>query len=119
MSQMTPPSFAGKTLPQLDAGVFEQKLDRAMRDVAHAVANPEIDGKKKGKVVIELTMQRQGEGHQVKVEHKIVSEAPTRRGKNIDHDMTETPLHVNPDGSLTVYPDNQLDMINTHEETHA
>lgn len=118
MSQIITPRFAEHTLPVLDAGVFEEKLNRAMRDVAFAVVTND-DNRKKGKVTIELTFERINETEQINLGHKVVWEMPTAKGKRIEHNDTSTALFVNRSGTMTITPEAQLsfDAFKTTRET--
>lgn len=107
MSQNITPRFAEHTLPVLDAGVFEEKLNRAIRDVAFAVVTND-DARKKGKVTIELTFERINETEQVNLSHKIIHEMPMAKGKRIEHNDTSTALFVNRSGTMTITPEKQL-----------
>ena len=110
MSQMITPRFAEHTLPVLDAGVFEEKLNRAIRDVAFAVVTND-DGRKKGKVSIELTFERINLTEQINLSHKLIHEMPMAKGKRIEHNDTATAVFVNRSGTLTIAPESQLDLI--------
>lgn len=92
-----------ETLNDLDAGVFSAKLTRAVKDVAIGA----VEYGKTGKVVIDLTMKRIGESHQVNLEHKLKYDKPTLRGKSIEEDATSTPMHVGRGGKITLMPDTQ------------
>lgn len=109
-------SFAEETLPDLDGGVFDQKLSQAVRDAALRVANHE-NGNVKGKVTVELQISRIGESRQVTMAHKLASTVPTKRGKKSEEDLTQTPLHVGRGGRLTITPDTQTDMFNATESS--
>lgn len=117
MSQTITPKFAEKTLPELDAGVFEEKLNRSIRDIALATVTND-DSRKRGEVTIKLKMERVKETHQISLTHRIETSRPTPNGKEAIHDETNTVLYVNHDGSLTVTPDNQMDFLkNPTKET--
>lgn len=93
-------------LGELNAGVFEQKLDAALSDCA---LNTVIYGEKgkAGKVTITIELARIGESHQVAMKHSLEFRKPTARGFASEKDSTETPLHVGRGGVLTVTPDTQ------------
>lgn len=93
----------GQFFTDLGAGVFDQKLSAVLSDVAGAV----MDHNKAGKVTIELNMKRLGESHQVVVAHKLKFDRPTSRGKAMEEDTTETPMHVGAKGSLSFFPPDQ------------
>lgn len=91
-------------LGDLDAGVFQRKLSRAMADTALAVTTQ--DGKsRKGKVTVTFDFSRLSEnGNQVNVTHSLDYSLPTRRGKKSEKDATETPMYVGANGTLTMLP---------------
>lgn len=103
------------TLADLDAGVFLQKISKAVRDTAVGVVAHGDKGRK-GKVVIELSMQRIGESAQVALAHKLHFERPTKRGKSVEEDTTETALYVGRGGALSIVPETQGKLFNHHRE---
>lgn len=106
-------------ISELDGGVFENKLSRAISDVAIGVVN---EGKP-GKVVITLDMKPIGNGHQVAIDHKLSFVRPTRKGKLSEEDATQTPMHVGPQGRLSMFPENQNQLFDKQghvkEETNG
>lgn len=100
-------------LAELDGGVFEQKLSRAVSEVAIGVVN---EGKP-GKVTITLDMKPIGNGHQVTIDHKLSFVRPTRKGRLSEDDSTQTPMHVGPQGRLTMFPENQNQLFDKHGHT--
>lgn len=93
-----------ETLQDLDAGVFVQKLSRAVQEAAEATVY-QGDNNKKGKVTVELTMKRIEGSQQLALEHKLIYEKPTRRGKSREEDSTSTALYVGQRGRLSIMPD--------------
>lgn len=93
-------------LGELNAGVFEQKLDAALSACALNTAFYGDKGKT-GEVTIKLTLTRIGESNQVAMKHSLEFKKPTTRGSATEKDTTETPLHVGVGGRLTVTPDTQ------------
>jgi hypothetical protein len=87
-------------LPDLNAGVFEQQINRALSDVA---ANCVTHGKA-GSVTLTFKMKQIGEGSQVNLTHSIKSVVPKPRGKVTEEATTDTPLHVQMGGRLTLFP---------------
>jgi len=61
-----------KILEDMNAGVFEQQINRAMSDVA---ANVATYGKK-GEVVLKFRLKRIGNSNQVVIDHSIKSVIP-------------------------------------------
>lgn len=104
---------ATETLADLDAGIFLQKVSQALKDTAIGTVAHGDNGKA-GKVIIELSMKRLGESSQVTMAHKLKFERPTKRGKAIEEDTTETVLYVHPRTGLSIMPDNQMDFINSN-----
>lgn len=91
----------------LDGGVFAQKLARALSEVAGGV----VDHDAKGRIDIQLNMQRIGQSYQVNIGHTLKYTVPTLRGKISEEDTTETPMHVNTGGKLSIFPENQHQMF--------
>lgn len=92
-----------KFVGELDAGVFKQKLDRALSDVAMSC----IATGKSGKVTITLDLKQIGNTHQVTVSHKLVYSKPTANGKMAEENETKTPMHVGSGGALSMFPEHQ------------
>lgn len=87
----------------LDGGVFIQKLARALSEVAGGV----VDHDRKGRIDIQLNLERIGQSYQVNIAHTLKYTVPTLRGKISEEDTTETPMHVNTGGKLSIFPENQ------------
>ena len=90
-------------LHDLNAGVYEQQINLAMSDVP---ANVVTHGKK-GLVQITLEFEQIGESHQVAVTHSLKVVTPKQRGRVIEETESETPLHVERGGKLTLFPNAQ------------
>lgn len=93
----------GSLLGELNAGVFEQQINRALSDVAANVC----ETGKKGEVTLTFKLSRIEDSNQVAMSHKIKSLVPKQRGKVIEEHETSTPLHVGRGGRLTIFPDTQ------------
>ena len=93
-------------LGDLNCGVFEQQLDKAISDVALGV----VTNSKPGKVTIELELKQIGEGQQVNVTHRLKYVKPTQRGKLTEDAATDTPMHVGAGGVVTLFPNHQTRM---------
>lgn len=87
----------------LNAGVFAQQVNRALSDVSVAV----VDTGKKGKVTLTFDIKQIGESCQVAVAHKLAYVKPMKKGKATEEYTTETPLHVGPGGTLSLFPEEQ------------
>ena len=101
--------FGQDTLPDLDGGVFEEKLSRAISDVARSVVLSD-DAKRTGKVIVELTVSKIGES-QVQVAHKLSQKKLTAKGDVTENNTTSTPLFVHTSGKLSVFQQKQEDMF--------
>lgn len=100
---MTETTNIAELLGELNAGVFEQQLNRALSDVA---ANVCTCGKP-GEVVITFKLKQIEQSSQVSMSHALKVLTPKPRGKIVEHHETATPLHVGPGGRLTIFPNNQ------------
>jgi hypothetical protein len=105
MTEIKTPYCFGKTLGELDAGIFLDKVSRAMLDVAGSV----ILTHRAGKVVIELTMAQIGETAQIELKHKLTFHKPTLRGKASEEEQTSTSAWVGKRG-LSLMPDTQTSL---------
>lgn len=90
-------------LPELDAGIFADKINRALSDVALGC----VTTGKKGKVVITLDLAQIANSNQVNLEHSLKYVKPTGNGKLTEENTTATPMHVGVGGKLTLFPENQ------------
>jgi hypothetical protein len=90
-------------LSELDAGVFEQKLARALSDVAMGA----VTTGKKGKVIITFDMAQIANSSQVNLSHSLKYIKPTGNGRVTEENTTATPMHVGAAGKLTLFPDTQ------------
>jgi len=91
----------GNFIEELGAGVFREKLAHALSEAALATVT-HGNGKRKGKVSIELTFSQIGENDQVIITHKLSYLTLTKRGKRAEEDTTETPMFVGKGGVLSV-----------------
>ncbi len=102
-------------LPDLDGGLFEQKIGDALSDIALSV----VTTGKQGKFAIEFDIKQIGNSSQVTIGHTLKYTKPTRRGKVVEEDKTETPMHVGKTGDMTLFPENQLDLIPREDREKA
>lgn len=88
-------------ISELTGGAFEQQIGMAISDVAKQV----VKTGKKGQVKITLDMSLLGEvgGGQVNIKHKLEYNAPETFGTRKEDYARETPMHVNLDGSVTLF----------------
>lgn len=100
-------------LQELDAGVFAQKLARALADVALGV----VTTGKTGKVTMQIDMKQIANGSQINMDHKLLYVKPTGNGKATEENTTSTAVYVGSGGKLTLLPDRQNDFFrNTQKE---
>ncbi len=90
-------------LPDLDGGVFEQKISTMLSEVALGV----VTHGRQGKVTVEFDMKQIGETQQVAMKHTLKYQKPTKRGKATEEDSTETPLYVANNGDLALFHHDQ------------
>jgi hypothetical protein len=102
MSDIPSTDFA-TILGELNGGVFEQQLNRALSDVAANVCTCGKDGE----VVITLKVKQIDESSQISLGHKLKVTVPKPRGKIIEEHEAATPLHVGMGGKLTLFPNSQ------------
>ena len=86
---------------ELSAGTFDDKLGITLSEVALGTVM-HGGGNKKGKVTIELTITKVGDNDQVFITSKLTKSAPTKRGKKIEEDTTDTPYFVGKGGVITI-----------------
>lgn len=96
----------------LDGGVFIQKPARALSEVAGGV----VDNNDKGSIDIKLNLKRIGQSYQVNIGHTLKYTVPTLRGKISEEDTTETPMHVNTGGRLSIFSENQNQLFTRRGE---
>lgn len=102
-------------LGELDAGVFEQKLGRALSEVAMGV----VTTGKKGKVVVTLDMAQIANSNQVNLTHSLKYVKPTGNGRVTEENATATPMHVGTGGKLTLFPDTQERLFDKPAAAHS
>lgn len=103
MNQQQQKEQVSTLLDDLDAGVFAQRISRALSDVALGVSNTG----KKGEVSLSFKLERIGDSNQVKCVHTVKYSKPTDKGKVTEDHATITPLHVGVGGKLTLFPESQ------------
>lgn len=99
----TPNPDITKVIPQMDAGIFEQKINAAMASAALAA----LEHEKSASITLKFTFERLGAG-QVNVKHQIQTSNPIKRGKTTREEQTETAFHVAPNGALDFFPHSQI-----------
>ena len=92
---------------ELDAGVFIQKVTRALTEVALGA----VTTSKVGKVVLTFDVKQIGTSNQVNVHHSLKFIKPTPNGRVTEENKTETPVYVGVGGVLTILPDKQEKMF--------
>jgi len=86
---------------ECNAGILMEKLALALSDAAMSQLNHGI-GSKKAKVSLEFTFMQMGDNEQVIVSHKLSTSNPTKRGKKVEEDVTDTAFFVGKGGKLTI-----------------
>lgn len=103
MSNQSTATDINALLDDLDAGVFREKVARAVSDVALGV----VQNGKAGDVTIKLSMKQIADSRQVHCDHKVTFTQPTAKGKKSEENTTSTPLHVGRGGKLSLFPEEQ------------
>lgn len=93
-------------LTDLGGGVFAEKVERALSDVAARVVDYGDNGKS-GSVTITLTMKRIDDASMVSIGHKLAYAYPTKYGKAGEEETQNTPMHVGPGGAMSFVPHDQ------------
>lgn len=112
------PTEISEVMADFDGGVFTNQATAALADAALGVVTHGDKGRK-GKVLIELTIERIGESSQVQISHKLAYSIPTRRGKRGEELTTQTPMYVAHGGKLSIAPENQLDWVGKDTKERA
>lgn len=105
-------------LQDLDAGVYTEKVGRALSEVAHAVVNTTDSRKAKGKVTLTFDLSRMENSNQVMIAHKVEKARPTKTGKLTEDSTTHTPMYVDVNGNLTLFPSGQEQLFNREGEVN-
>lgn len=94
-------------LSELNAGVFKDKTQHILSQVALAVTNHGGSGK----VTLEFDFKQINNSDRVNVTHKLKYSAPRRTGKFSEEDTTSTPMYVGKGGKITLFSETQNDMF--------
>lgn len=60
---------------------------------------------------ITLDLSQIGESAQAKIKHKLAFKAPTKRGDRSENTSLDTPMHVNADGKLSLFPEKHANSL--------
>lgn len=93
----------GELVGDFDAGIFEQKVIAALREVAQGVDFT----RKPGKVTLTFDIKPIGDSSQLYVTHTVSFAKPMPKGRVTEDDTTHTPMHVGRNGVLSIFPDTQ------------
>ena len=88
---------------ELGAGVFKEKLALILSEVALGTLTHGYQGKK-GKISIDFTFHKMDSECQLVISHKLTKCSPTKRGKKLEEDTTETVFFAGRSGVLTINP---------------
>ncbi|MBT11382.1 MAG: hypothetical protein CMI02_05025 [Oceanospirillaceae bacterium] len=101
----------GTDLPEfindLDGGVFAEKVSHALSDVAAGV----IETDKNGEVTLKFKLGRVGNSHRIQIKHSLTYKVPERNGNYSQENTTESVMHVNRGGRITVFPEDQGQLL--------
>ncbi len=106
---MTQPNL-DEILGELDAGIFVQKIERALKESALGTI---ISGKK-GNVTISLELEQVGDSS-VNVKHTLKYTKPAKNGKLMEENTTQTHMYVDNFGYLTINTQMQDDIFKATE----
>lgn len=98
-------------LGELDAGIFVQKIEKALKEAALGTVN----NGKKGSVTISLELEQIGSSSSVQIKHTLKYTKPTKNGKSMEENTTSTPMYVDNLGYLTINPQMQDDLFKATE----
>jgi hypothetical protein len=105
-----PPNII-ETLEEFNAGVFLMQFEEILKQAALGVIYHGTKGKK-GKVTLTIAMSRvedPDKTDKVLVEHTWAIDAPTKRGKKTETNMTDTEMYVSREGCLSIISYDQYD----------
>lgn len=88
-------------MAEQNCGITLEKIEHILSDAALATVLHGI-GNKKGKVNLEFSLSKIGDGEQVIISTKLSCSIPTKRGKKSEEDITDTPMFVGKGGQLTI-----------------
>lgn len=112
-------SNRGTDLPQfindLDGNVFAEKVARALSRVAAGV----IEHDKGGELTIKFKLARIGNSHRVTIKHGLNYKVPEANGSYSQDNTTESVMHVNKGGHMSVFPENQNQLFTRTGEAHT
>ena len=91
----------------LDGGVFAEKVSRALSDVAAGV----VDHNKAGDLTVKFKIERIGNSYRVGIKHQLNYKVPEANGNYSQENTTESVMHVNAGGRMTVFPENQHQLL--------
>lgn len=90
-------------LDDLDAGIFREKLARALSDAAAGC----VQHGKAAEVTVKFSLKQIADSSQVDCAHRLSYVVPTAKGKRSEENTTKTPLYVGRGGKLTLFPESQ------------
>ena len=112
-------SNRGTDLPEfindLDGGVFAEKVSRALSDVAAGV----VDHNKAGEVTLKFKIERIGNSYRTGIKHSLNYKVPEANGSYSQENTTESVMHVNQGGRMTVFPENQHQLLSKSGEPNS
>ncbi|MEI8647433.1 hypothetical protein P4S73_04800 [Paraglaciecola sp. Hal342] len=104
---------------ECDTGAFAKKVEACLREVAAGISKTD----KPGKLVLQFDIKpkkasnQNGASVKVNVTSKLTYTKPTFNGKVNEENTTETPMHINKDGSISLLASSHDDMFNDKVST--
>lgn len=101
-------------LADLNGGVFSEQIGVAISEAARGSVNFGANGK----VVITLDFKRIAQSNQANVKCGLKFIAPTAKGRKTEEYTSETPVYVNSDSDVTLFPKDQGQLFDTSGKAH-
>lgn len=99
---------AKQFIADLGGGTFANQLGAAIS----AVAQGAVNYTKKGKVQITLEIAKIGDSSQVAINHTLSFVEPTAKGKRSEDTTSQTPMHLNAGGDVTLFANHTSQLFN-------
>lgn len=99
-------SDIGDFISELGAGVFEEKVQQALKDAGYATMAHAAPSE----ITIKLKISPASKS-QAKIVHSIVAKIPQLNGEKTEKNTTHTIMYVGEKGKLSIFPENQTDMF--------
>lgn len=101
------PSTFAEVLGEVDGGVMERIVSKAMCDMAASI----MDQKRDGKIVLTMSMSHIKNTTQLNIKTSVKTQMPTMdEGERTEMVKRDTAMFVGKFGKLSVAPESQLDL---------